>query len=334
MKKGLSVFVGLMLIILGIGYFTQKEQSYEKKILKLAHGLNTQHPVHLTMEWMAKRAAKLSGGQLEVQIFPSEQLGNEKECIEALQLGYLAMTKTSTGPMEAFVPRIRIFGVPYLFRDSEHFWNTALGPIGKELLLAAEDKGLRGLCYYDAGARSFYAKEPIHTPADLEGKKIRVNNSVMVMDSIKAMGGSPTPVSWGELYTSLDQGVVDAAENNPPSFNTSRHYEICKYYSLDEHVRIPDMLVISAKVWATLTAQQQKWLQQAVDESVAYGRKLWATSEQQSLEIVKKGGVEIIHPDKQPFQKAVKPMWNKFLNAEEEEDQAIGKLIQQIQEIQ
>ena len=304
------------------------------RILKLAHGLNTQHPVHKAMEFLAKRAAELSDDQLEVQIFPSEQLGNEKECIEALQLGYLAMTKTSTGPMEAFVPRIRIFGIPYLFLDSEHFWKVVLGPVGRDLLVAGEAKGLRGLCYYDAGARSFYSKDaPINTPLDLAGKKVRVMNSVMAMEMIKAMGGSPTPISWGELYTSLDQGVVDAAENNPPSFDTSRHFEICKYYSLDEHVRLPDMLVISSRVWADLTEQQQQWLQQAVDESVTYGRDLWTKAELISLEVVKSAGVVVTYPDKKPFQDAVRPMWDKFLNADKKEDQAIGALIRQIQEI-
>lgn len=335
MKKGITLFIGLLLMVLLVGYFLQGSDDKQKRILKLAHGLNTQHPVHKAMEFLAERAADLSAGTLEVQIFPSEQLGNEKECIEALQLGYLAMTKTSTGPMEAFVPRIRIFGIPYLFRGSEHFWNVVLGPIGKDLLAAGEAKGLRGLCYYDAGARSFYSKdEPINKPSDLEGKKVRVMNSVMAMEMIKAMGGSPTPISWGELYTSLDQGVVDAAENNPPSFDTSRHFEICNYYSLDEHVRLPDMLVISARVWADLTDKQQQWLQQAVDESVVYGRELWTKAEKKSLEVVKDYGVTVTYPDKKPFQDAVTPMWEKFLNSSNPEDKAIGALIKQIQEIQ
>ena len=335
MKKGMIIFISLLLLVLVIGYLSQGSIDRNRRILKLAHGLNTRHPVHKAMEFMAGRASELSGGELEVQIFPSEQLGNEKECIESLQLGYLAMTKTSTGPMEAFVPRIRIFGIPYLFRDSEHFWKVAQGPIGKDLLSAGESKGLRGLCYYDAGARSFYSKdEPINKPSDLAGKKVRVMNSVMSMDMIKAMGGSPTPISWGELYTSLDQGVVDAAENNPPSFDTSRHFEICKYYSLDEHVRLPDMLVISAKVWADLSAQQKEWLQQAVEESVAYERKLWSEAEEESMKVVEAGGVVVSYPDKRPFQEAVKPMWNKFLNADNPDDRAIGDLILKIQEIQ
>jgi len=163
-KQGLVVFIGVLLALLAASYLFSDSGSADVRILKLAHGLNTQHPVHKTMEWMANRAKELSEGRLIVQIFPSEQLGNEKECIEALQLGYLAMTKTSTGPMEAFVPRLRVFGIPYLFRDGEHFWKAALGPIGKDLLVAGEGKGLRGLCYYEAGARSFYAKKSIHEP--------------------------------------------------------------------------------------------------------------------------------------------------------------------------
>ena len=329
MKKALTIFIVLLLVMLAARFVIGTDEALDDvRILKLAHGLNTQHPVHKTMEFLAERLKETSQGKMIVQIFPSEQLGNEKECIEALQLGYLAMTKTSTGPMESFVPRIKIFGLPYVFRDSDHFWKFALGPIGKELLAEGQDKGLKGLCYYDAGSRSFYAKKAIHSPADLKGLKIRVMSSIIAMKMVRTMGGSPTPISWGELYTSLDQGVVDAAENNPPSFDTSRHYEICKYYSLDEHVRLPDMLVISTKVWKKLSAEEKKLLQAAVDESVTYGRKLWNEAEKASLETVKAAGVEIIYPDKALFQKAVEPMWQEFAETE------IGPLIQQIQEIQ
>lgn len=328
MKKGLFVFIGILLVLLAVGYgFSLRGGEGKVRVLRLAHSLNTRHPVHKTMEFMAERVKEKSGGKLIVQIFPNEQLGTEKESIEALQLGYLAMTKTSTAPMESFVPKLQIFGIPYLFRDSEHFWKVVQGPIGKELLEAGADKGLKGLCYYDAGARSFYAKKPINSPADLKGMKIRVMKSVMSMQMIDTMGGSPTPISWGELYTSLDQGVVDAAENNPPSFDTSRHFEICKYYILDEHVRVPDMLVISTRVWNSLSPEEQQILQEAVDESVVYNRKLWAESEKESLEKVQAGGVTIIRPDKTLFQEAVQPMWEKYKNTE------LGELIRQIQEV-
>ncbi|OHB51479.1 MAG: C4-dicarboxylate ABC transporter substrate-binding protein [Planctomycetes bacterium GWF2_42_9] len=296
-------------------------------VLKLGHGLDVVHPVHRAMVFMADRVKEKSGGKMIVQIFPNEQLGTEKECIESLQLGYMAMTKTSTAAMESFVPKMQVFGVPYLFRDSDHFWSVVRRPIGKNLLLEGENKGLRGLCYYDAGARSFYAKKPINTPQDLKGLKVRVQNSMMSVKMIQSMGGSPTPVSWGELYTALDQGVVDAAENNPPSICTARHYEVCKYYSLDEHTRLPDMLIISTKVWDSLSPENQNILQQAADESVEYQREIWAEAELHDMKTMVDAGVKIITPDKELFRKSVKSVWDNFANTE------IGKLIQEIQEV-
>jgi tripartite ATP-independent transporter DctP family solute receptor len=296
--------------------------------LKLGHGLDTAHPVHKAMVFMAEKVREKSGGRMRVEIFPNEQLGNEKECLEALQLGYLAMTKTSSAPMEGFVPQMRVFGIPYLFRDAEHFWKVCNGPIGRKLLRAGESKRLRGLCYYDAGARSFYAHKEIDKPSDLAGLKIRVQNSIMSMKMVQAMGGSPTPVPWGELYTALDQGVVDGAENNAPSFRTSRHYEVCEYYSLDEHTRLPDILMISTRVWSRLTPEQQRILQEAADESVTYQRKIWAEAEEQDLKIVQEGGAKVIRPDLGPFRESVQSVWNQFEGTE------IGDLIRQIQEVQ
>jgi tripartite ATP-independent transporter DctP family solute receptor len=297
-------------------------------VLKLAHGLPTAHPVHEAMLFMAERVAARSDGRMKVEVFPSEQLGTEKECIEALQLGYLAMTKTSSAPMEGFVPKMRIFGVPYLFRDADHLWAVLNGPLGRELLLAGEAKRLRGLCYYDAGARSFYTKDrPIETPADLTGLKIRVQNSVMSMKMVQAMGGSPTPIPWGELYTALDQGVVDGAENNAPSLRTSRHYEVCKYYILDEHTCLPDIVVIGTRVWSRMTPEQQRILQEAADASVAYQRRLWAEAAAADLKAVEEAGVTILRPDKGPFRESVRSVWEEFEGTE------IGDLIRRIQEV-
>lgn len=313
---------------LAFGCSCTKEADEPEVILKLGHGLDITHPVHKAMLFMAEKVREKSAGRMRVEVFPNEQLGNEKECIEALQLGYLAMTKTSSAPMEGFVPQMRIFGIPYLFRDAAHFWKALTGPIGKQLLLAGESKRLRGLCYYDAGARSFYAKREIRQPSDLAGVKVRVQNSVMSMKMVEAMGGAPTPVPWGELYTALDQGVVDAAENNPPSFRTSRHYEVCEYYTLDEHTRLPDILVISTRVWQSLDPKQQQILQDAVDESVAYQRKIWAEAEEKDLQTVQDEGVTIIRPDKQPFRESVRSVWEEFQGTE------IGELIDRIQEVE
>ncbi|MCJ7778424.1 MAG: TRAP transporter substrate-binding protein [Sedimentisphaerales bacterium] len=306
----------------------KKKEAEPQVMLKLGHGLDITHPVHKAMVYMAERVKEKSAGRMKVEIYPNEQLGTEKESIEALQLGYMAMTKTSTAPMEGFVPQMKIFGIPYLFRDSEHFWKALKRPIGKELLLAGQSKGLRGLCYYDAGARSFYSKKEIHSPADLKGMKIRVQNSIMSIKMVEAMGGSPTSIPWGELYTALDQGVVDAAENNPPSFCTSRHYEICEYYTLDEHTMLPDILVISTRAWNNLSPEFQQILQEAVDESVEYQRKIWAEAVEKDMKTVQDAGVKVIYPDKQPFRDSVRSVWNEFDGTD------IGELIKQIQEVQ
>jgi tripartite ATP-independent transporter DctP family solute receptor len=250
---------------------------------------------------------------MELEIYPSGQLGSEQQCVELLQIGSLAITKVSAAVMESFTPNYQVLGLPYIFRSKQHSFNVLDGKVGKELLVSTERFNIRGLCFYDAGSRSFYTiNKPINTPEDLKGLKIRVMKSQTAMDMVNAMGGSPTPISWGELYTALQSGVVDGAENNPPSFYTSHHYEVCKYYSLDEHTMVPDVLIISTVVWNKLTKQEKEWLQKAADESVLKERVLWAEAEKESLEKVKEAGVTIIYPDKEPFAEKVQPMINAY----------------------
>lgn len=278
-------------------------------VLKLAHGLDTAHPVHQAMVFLAERAAQKSDGKLVIQIFPSEQLGSERVLIEQTQMGLIDMTKSSAAALEQFVPELAVFGMPYLFRDSEHYWATLDGAIGRELLAAGAERGLIGLCYFDAGSRSFYTKNrPIRSPDDLAGLKIRVQESNTAKRMVEQLGGSPTSMAWGELYTALQQGVVDGAENNPPSFLSSRHCEVCKYYSLDEHTQVPDMLVISRWTWQRLSPRHRRILQEAADEASQYQRRLWARKTAEALEQARRAGVEIIHPDKGPFVECVGPM--------------------------
>lgn len=300
----------------------------ETRTIKLAHGLDVNHSVHKAMVKMGEDLVKISNGKMALKIYPSQQLGTERECLELLQIGSLDMTKVSAGVMENFSPNMRIFGLPFLFRDRQHSFNVLDGPIGKQLLDESEKYWLKGLGYYDAGSRSFYTKEkPIYTPDDLEGLKIRVMESVTAMKMVSSLGGSPTPISWGELYTSLQQGVVDGAENNPPSFYLSRHYEVCKYYTLDEHTVLPDVLILGTHVWKTLSEQEQQWLQLAVDNSVKYQRKLWAEAEAEALAEVQKAGVEIIRPDKTLFSKKVTNLYDELKDNPE-----LYTLIQKIQE--
>ncbi len=277
--------------------------------LTLGHSLEPSHTVHQAMLFMDERLRHISDGRMRIDIYPSGQLGSEREAIELLQIGSLAMTKVSASPLEGFVPTMKVFNLPYLFRDREHFLNVLDSPIGAELLLAPVPVRLRGLGYYDAGSRSFYTTErQVTSPADLDGLKIRVQQSQTAMQMVATLGGSPTPIAWGELYTALQQGVVDGAENNPPSFYTSGHYEVARYFTLDEHTAVPDLLLISTAVWDSLDAEQQGWLQQALDESVAFQRELWQRDTESALEAVAADGVEILRPDKSAFQARVDAM--------------------------
>jgi tripartite ATP-independent transporter DctP family solute receptor len=277
---------------------------------------------------MSEDLEKLSGGKMTIKIYPNQQLGSERESLELLQIGSLDMTKVSVGVLENFAPDMKVFGIPFLFRDKQHSFSVLDGPIGKKLLEEGEKFWLKGLCYYDAGSRSFYTKDKqVTTPDDLKGLKIRVMESATAMDMVRSLGGAPTPISWGELYTSLQQGVVDGAENNPPSFYLSRHYEVCKYYTINEHTMLPDALLVSTHLWGRLSEQEQQWLQEAADNSVAYQRELWAISEREALEEVEKAGVEVIYPDKAPFEEAVQGIYDQY-----KDDKVMSSLIEQIQQ--
>jgi tripartite ATP-independent transporter DctP family solute receptor len=297
--------------------------------LRLGHSLDTAHPVHKAMEHMAEQLAAVSGGSMRLDLYPSGQLGNERELIELLQIGSLDMTKVSASPLEAFVPEMQVFNIPYVFRDAQHYQAVLDSDIGKQLLQTPARARLRGLGYYDAGARSFYTVEkPVAEPADLVGLKIRVQESATAMRMVSTLGGAPTPIAWGELYTALQQGVVDGAENNPPSFYLSGHYEVSRYYVLDEHTAVPDVLLIGTQSWSGLSPQQQNWLQQAVDASVVYQRALWREQTALALAAVEAAGVTVVRPDKQLFQRQVTDLHGEYQGT------TVGDLITAIREVQ
>jgi tripartite ATP-independent transporter DctP family solute receptor len=334
-KKAISFLVvgllfGTLLTTAGFAWFVRDSRlggASHTRVLKLAHGLDQSHPVHKGMEVLAQRLAELSGGSMKVEIFPNEQLGNETENIEQVQRGVLAMTKTSAAALESFIPEMAVFSVPYLFQDEAHCWRVLEGPIGEELLLVGKNHGIHGLCYYDAGTRNFYTiKTPIDTPDALKGLKIRVMKSKTSMDMVQALGAAPTPIPWGELYTALQQGMVDGAENNLPSFYSNRHFEVCRHFTRDAHTIIPDILMVSEKVWETLTPQEQEWLQQAADESARYQREIWADETEDSLAKVRELGVTIHDPDRQPFVDKVQAMHHSYDRTD------VGKMMARIKE--
>ena len=282
------------------------------RVLRLAHSLSTDHPVHVAMLAMAAHADSASGGRLQVAVYPSGQLGSEREALELLQIGSLAMTKVSASVLEGFAPEFSVFSLPYVFRDEAHrlaFFDSA---VGREMLASTAPFRLRGLVYYDAGARSFYTvNRPVRTPDDLRGLKIRVQESPTSMAMVREMGGSPTPISWGELYTALQQGVVDGAENNPPSYFLSRHYEVAPYFVLNEHTAVPDVLVIGTPIWDGLSAQEQRWVQEAAVASADLEERLWRESTVEALAAVRDAGAEVIEmsaADRTPFSDRVAAM--------------------------
>ncbi|WP_430967639.1 TRAP transporter substrate-binding protein [Spongiimicrobium sp. 2-473A-2-J] len=318
---------GFLFLYLALVVLLGCHKGPEDKTIRLAHGLDVNHSVHLAMVKMGEDLEAISDGKLSIKIYPNQQLGTERECLELLQIGSLDVTKVSGAVMENFSPRMRVFGLPFLFRDRQHAFNIFDGSLGRELLEDCKKFRLRGLGYYDSGSRSFYTKDkPINAPDDLKGLKIRVQESKTAIDMVRQLGGSPTPISWGEIYTSLQQGVIDGAENNPPSFYLSRHYEVCKYYTLDEHTIVPDVLVAGTHLWNRLTEKEKEWLNTVVKNSISYQRKLWQESEREALEEVQKAGVKIIRPDKQLFIEKINTVYDNY-----RQDKEIDELIKKIQ---
>tara|TARA_R110002096_G_scaffold321161_1_gene515232 strand:- start:2065 stop:3039 length:975 start_codon:yes stop_codon:yes gene_type:complete len=303
----------ILLAILFISMASCKKAD-KGKVLYLGHTLPQTHPVHKGILEFQKALETKSKGSLKVKIFPDAQLGSEREVLELLQIGSVAATKVSAATLSNFVPEYHLLGIPYLFRDKDHQFDVLEGEIGKSILEKGSKFWLRGLCYYDAGSRSFYTSEKaIRTPDDLKGLKIRVMNNQMAINMVNSMGGSATPLAYGELYTAIQQGVVDGAENNPPSFVSSNHYEISKYYTLDQHSSVPDVLLIGTKFWNKLSEEEKIWVQEAADESAQAQKQFWNESVEESMAIAKKAGVEIIVPKKSLFAEKSKSVVEEFV---------------------
>ncbi len=317
----LGVLVGMLATTFIVGFnavFGGTSQN-SKKVLKLAHGLDASHPVHKAMLYMKDEVEKMSSGKLSLDIYSGGVLGSEPQCIEQLNNGSLDMTKASTAQLGTFVPRMYLLTLAYLYRDSNHYWNVLNSNIGKSFFSYLKNAGFIGLCYYDAGSRCFYtSKKKISSSEDLKGMKIRVMNSRTDMEMVSCFGASPTPISSGETYTALAQGLVDGAENNLPTYLTSAHYEICKYFIFDEHTRIPDVLIISEKTWSTLSEKEREILKKASEKSSRFQRELWAKSEKEAVDILKEKGVEFINVDKSNFRKITEKIFSKYTGEDAE----------------
>ncbi|WP_418641638.1 TRAP transporter substrate-binding protein [Vibrio chaetopteri] len=325
MKKTLvSAMVGTALT------FGAAASAYAATTIKLSHNHPRDHAVHKAMDFLAKEVRQATDGEVRIRIYPDAQLGTQRESMELMQNGALDMVKSNAAELEAFSPAYSAFNLPYLFRDKDHYYSVTGGEVGREILNSSSDSGFIGVTYYDAGARSFYTSKPIETPEDLKGMKIRVQPSPSAIAMVKALGGNPTPLAYGELYTALQQGVVDAAENNIPSFSLSRHSEVSKYFSLDEHTMVPDVLVISTSTYDKLTEEQKQALMKAAEDSSEYMKELWAASEAKEREKAEKMGVTFVKPNKAAFVSAVQPMYADI----EQTKPDLNQLVERIKAVQ
>ena len=273
------------------------------------------YPTVMAVKYMSDIISQKTGGKHSIKVYTGTALGGEKDTIEQTKIGALDLVRINVAPMNNICPETMVPTMPFLFRSKEHMRKVLDGPIGEEILKSCESQGYIGLAFYDSGARSLYTvKKPVKSLADAKGMKIRVQQSDLWVALLQAMGANATPMPYGEVYTALKVGTVDGAENNWPSYDTSRHFEVAKFYAKTEHSMAPEMLLMSKKVWDTLTPEEQKIFRDAAKESVPYMRKLWDEKEAKSEAAVRAGGAQVNEVDKKSFQDAMAPVYDKFMS--------------------
>ena len=296
------------------------------KQLNLGHAMSLDSAAHQGMVIMAEKVKAKSNGELTIKIFPNAQLGSERDQAEQVVTGAIDMAKINGGLAESFEPTYKINSTPFLFRDITHMRKFMKSDVAEEMLGSSKGKGFIGLTFYDSGTRSFYAKKPIKSPADLAGMKVRVPESPTMMEMIRLLGGKATPMPFTEIYTGLQQGVIDGAENNVSSLVEMRHSEVAKFYSVDQHSMAPDVIIISESSWNALKPAEQKILKEAAAESLDEQIKIWDKTENANKEKAIKLGVTFVEVDKAKFRAAVKPMLDAI-----KKDAKLSPLVEKIQ---
>ena len=287
------------------------------------------YPTVAAVEYFGELVKERTDGRYAVEVYHSAQLGEEKDTIEQVRSGVIDLNRVSMAPFNGIVKETIVPALPYIFRSEAHMHAVMDGPIGDQIKAAFEPHGLVVLAYYDAGARSFYnSKKPINTVADMQGLKFRVIQSDIFVDMVAALGANATPMPYGEVYSAIETGVIDGAENNFPSYDTARHSEVATYYSLDEHTILPEVFVMSKAAWDKLTPEDQAIFQQAADESVVRQRELWAAKAEESRKTVEAAGAKINEVDKQGFIDAMGPVYDKHVT-----DPVLKKMVEDVKAV-
>ncbi|WP_094604459.1 Solute-binding protein [Sporomusa silvacetica DSM 10669] len=297
-----------------------------KYTFRLAETHPADYPTTMGDKKFAELVNERTQGRIKIEVFPSSQLGEEKAVIEQIQLGAIEFTRVSASPLAEFNKAFGVFSLPYIFDNNDHMWKFLNGEAGNKILDGLEKSKMKGLAYYDGGARNFYTKNPVTKVEDLKGMKIRVQQSKINMDLISALGASATPMPYGEVYSGLQTGVIDGAENNSPSYFTANHYQAVKNFILDGHQRVPEVLLISKVTWDKLSEEDRKIIKQAAIDSVATQRELWGKFEKESMDKLKANGVVVTEvSDVKPWQAAVKPVIDKYVADYKEQLDAIDQ---------
>lgn len=289
------------------------------------------YPTVAAVEHMGELLNERSGGRICVEVFHSSQLGEEKDVIEQVQFGVIDMARVSMGPFNSVVEETQVVSLPYIFRSVDHMHTVMDGDIGDDIASAFEKADLYGLAFYDSGSRSFYnSQKPITSIADIEGMSFRVMQSDIFVSMVDALGGDATPMPYGEVYSAIQTGVIDGAENNWPSFDSSGHFEVAPFYTLDQHLIVPEVLVISQLTMDGLSTEDQDMIRQAAKDSVPFMRDLWAQREAESEQRMIDAGVEIVRDiDKIPFIEAMVPVYEQFVTTD-----TLRDLVERIQATQ
>lgn len=302
--------------------------SAQEITLRAADNQPENYPTVVGLRAMADYLAENSDGRIQMEVFAGGQLGDERSTIEQAQLGVIDVVRTSTSPVGEFYPPMGVYSLPYLFRDEAHFVSVLEGDVGEELLAGLSEAGLVGLAYYDSGSRNFYTTEtPVRSVEDLQGLRIRSQESQVVLDMMEALGAEPVPLSFGEVYSSLQTGVIDGAENNFPSYGPEgvRHFEVAPYYTLNGHARVPEVVMVSQSTLDRLSPEDQALVREAAQASVPVQFEAWAELTERSREAVEAAGSEIIEVDVAEFQEAVAPVLEQYAGE-------YGDLVQRIQD--
>lgn len=316
-RDALRLGAGASALALAGGLADRAAWAQNKVVFKASDVHPAGYPTVVAVESMGKKLAAATDGRLSIQMFPSMTLGGEKEAIEQAQLGAIQIARVSVGAIGPVVPDLNVFNLPFLFRDTAHMQKVIDGAIGKELLdkvTANEKIGLIGLCWMDAGARSMYnTKKDIKSIADLKGMKFRVIGNPMFVDMMNALGGNGVGMGYDQVFNALQTGVVDGAENNPPSYVFDNHYQAAKHLTMTEHLIVPEILVFSRKAWVALSPADQALLMKVSAEAQLEERALWVAKEKEAFDRIKDAKINVIQlADKKAFQDAVKPVWDKY----------------------